>query len=1648
MIALADIVDEIKTIFHCHNISISAWDPNESIISNVSNIVHEQYNKYIPVCDACIIDLIRILKGLDTNLSCALLDFLPLSKPTTLGLTRLCELMRGGGSKCLPVTLHSKVFKKLCMILSDHYSYPPHVSLNGDTKSFIQLPSLTLSCPKGYTLTTWFWFEELPCEQKCLYRCRTAQGEFEVLLSRTLNDESCTVVARTTFEKTQRSIRISHDVVGYAKLPLKKWFLFSLQHSSSLDIRCLNLLGSIDGVPFMESSLKYPFDTSPFEASWALGIGLRLSIASLALYSTVLSRDMMRMIFELGPEAVSLDQGVCVPQSSFDTGHTTLGVLLVKGELTEDFCKSSPLFMFSAHHFATDALIPHTTIGRNKAEHVEMSKRCINTDTSSVPVLHGSGHVSLDQSWKSVWLSINGTSVALYLLSDYCSLRADNSNKSDSYINDVDCCMDGCFELIGCLVLSSIDMRDKFIQEHGFHVIAQCLSRLDATCLSCKTIDLCVKLIQSFGVDSLEGDVITSALQGLLFNIRLWSISNRVTRTHLFAQVYHITSHTPQLLYRAIGTRKTLDVISAICKMSPFGESECNNYDTEIHDAGYRLLSLVIDGAIDYFDCEKFVQIPDIEYVVLALDDVYCSFASERILNLLEKFLISHPRSLYRTLCDTRFPETAGLRLLCDGTFTVKTRKIALMLTLWTLKENLGSVPEQINSLFGDLNRVRVDKEMAGATRSKKDVMARIRKLLQAVEKVWLTASMLSEKLYRSFGEGGWKDPDYANIAIGEFVWLLQSCGSLDCLHCCITLPFLFVFLSKIDLFRRQELLMSLAVGLKTNDSHVAVMSLLPDMSYIRQFLSFALVCPATDTHELSEYQWTSRICDVENAEESVSLLNTCYEISLDALSQIILFKIRYLGSCAWETFKILASCLRYDYPHDIERKCLVRIFSMCFQKLARNKENWNLDMMECLSHMLSFVDDRMLCGSHRIPQDREYPELLDVSTSQSSLQGDDERQLLCFVMDVLNTLCRVADVVNFGTADAKVLLCGIKIMSGCLLCVSDDIGNRLCNDLQVLLCFATEKWHYIQSDVFKDIVLSLLNKFRCAISNSGLSEFLRGRFSSAVVVIVDYFTRLPYSSTVVPPQTASLVDVLSVAENVHDAESIFMLLHIHLHAANSEAISFEEDEDVVAVSHQECPVDYLTPSMSDVADVVYPVSSNISDGDLINFEGDVQHPMSSAASTRDLVVIDAQSVSLSSAELLIDIAAVEQEEKLKNVFFQKWCEVRYGIIQDRVDSEDNRRSRTLEAVDFTVEATQRFWRTQRRKIEAELFYDEHVCEWKLGVAHEGYFPSRKRIVLRPRYDGEHSGDSKLGIVRDTRHESSMTETELRLALTRAAAGHTETNLIDDAFDDEGESRLASRPVSGWGVVDADGSEEGYGVVGLAHENVSESGDIELENEKIPNDLAGDIREIEEGVKCGRDVETGPCRSGTRRINSGPTIHEAEVMLVTASGNCVGTITFTSKDIFFSSSNDADMSHLDDPASVSLLSQRKVRRRRWTVSAICAIYLRKFRHRDSALEVFFHRGKHRNFFVDFGYMKNDVKRRDDFVKHLIQIAPRHSFKQWPGMSTYRLVSEHGVQERWLNGELSNFDYLMSLNTISGRTYNDLSQVSSRSCTYI
>lgn len=105
---------------------------------------------------------------------------------------------------------------------------------------------------------------------------------------------------------------------------------------------------------------------------------------------------------------------------------------------------------------------------------------------------------------------------------------------------------------------------------------------------------------------------------------------------------------------------------------------------------------------------------------------------------------------------------------------------------------------------------------------------------------------------------------------------------------------------------------------------------------------------------------------------------------------------------------------------------------------------------------------------------------------------------------------------------------------------------------------------------------------------------------------------------------------------------------------------------------------------------------------------------------------------------------------------------------------------------------------------------------------------------------------------------------------------------------------------------------------------------------------------------------------------------------------------------------------------------------RWKYRHLVGVYLRRYRLRDSAIELFLRDGG--AHFLDFP--RTTKHRRNDFVRVLYSFLPRSTPKQWPGRVIPHLAA---TTKAWQTRQISNFDYLMALNTYAGRSFNDLTQ---------
>ncbi|XP_064474844.1 neurobeachin-like protein 1 [Ornithodoros turicata] len=104
----------------------------------------------------------------------------------------------------------------------------------------------------------------------------------------------------------------------------------------------------------------------------------------------------------------------------------------------------------------------------------------------------------------------------------------------------------------------------------------------------------------------------------------------------------------------------------------------------------------------------------------------------------------------------------------------------------------------------------------------------------------------------------------------------------------------------------------------------------------------------------------------------------------------------------------------------------------------------------------------------------------------------------------------------------------------------------------------------------------------------------------------------------------------------------------------------------------------------------------------------------------------------------------------------------------------------------------------------------------------------------------------------------------------------------------------------------------------------------------------------------------------------------------------------------------------------------------YPLSVLREVHLRRYNLRRSALEFFL--VDQTNFFLNF-----TTKTRNKIFGKLVSLHPPNLLYSSTTRSPADVLKASGLTQRWVQREISNFDYLMHLNTIAGRTYNDLSQ---------
>ncbi|PKA58028.1 Guanine nucleotide-binding protein subunit beta-like protein [Apostasia shenzhenica] len=108
--------------------------------------------------------------------------------------------------------------------------------------------------------------------------------------------------------------------------------------------------------------------------------------------------------------------------------------------------------------------------------------------------------------------------------------------------------------------------------------------------------------------------------------------------------------------------------------------------------------------------------------------------------------------------------------------------------------------------------------------------------------------------------------------------------------------------------------------------------------------------------------------------------------------------------------------------------------------------------------------------------------------------------------------------------------------------------------------------------------------------------------------------------------------------------------------------------------------------------------------------------------------------------------------------------------------------------------------------------------------------------------------------------------------------------------------------------------------------------------------------------------------------------------------------------------------------------------RSWFISSLHQMYSRRYLLRRSALELFM--VDRSNFFFDFG----SIDACKSAYRAIVFARPPHLNNIYLATQRpHQLFKRTQLMERWARWEISNFEYIMQLNTMAGRSYNDITQ---------
>ncbi|KAN0025804.1 hypothetical protein ACTFIU_000067 [Dictyostelium citrinum] len=103
----------------------------------------------------------------------------------------------------------------------------------------------------------------------------------------------------------------------------------------------------------------------------------------------------------------------------------------------------------------------------------------------------------------------------------------------------------------------------------------------------------------------------------------------------------------------------------------------------------------------------------------------------------------------------------------------------------------------------------------------------------------------------------------------------------------------------------------------------------------------------------------------------------------------------------------------------------------------------------------------------------------------------------------------------------------------------------------------------------------------------------------------------------------------------------------------------------------------------------------------------------------------------------------------------------------------------------------------------------------------------------------------------------------------------------------------------------------------------------------------------------------------------------------------------------------------------------------WKVKDLVEIHRVRYLLRWNSIEIFLN---HKSYMINFSKEQESIQ----IFNKIVGLHPPNLRVKWSDHPS-KIIKKSKLTMKWKNREISNFEYLMSLNTIAGRTYNDISQ---------